>query len=113
VKQSDNKRGFTQVGNYIFDVILPSLSLSEQAILLRVVRQTVGWSQPTDKIKLSEFRQMTGIKDDKTVRAALDKLVERQLITVTGKPQTTREYGMNYDTLIALTQRWYEDHTEG
>lgn len=79
---SDNLFGYTPVDHVIIDVIMPLLTLSAQAIYLRIYRQTVGWHKNNDYISNSEFRKSTGIAEDKTVRNAIRELAMSNLIII-------------------------------
>lgn len=105
MNQSENKNGFTKVDHITFDVILPLLSTSAQSVFMRIYRQTVGWQKPFDWIAISQFREMTGIKQDKTVRAAIDELKDMKLIIVMGERTQKRSYGVNWDTLSQYAER--------
>ena len=99
MRQSGNKNGYTKVDHVTFDLILPMLSTAAQSVLLRIYRQTVGWNKPFDQIAFSQFRDKTGIKQDKTIRAAIEELGELDLIITTGERTQKRSYGINWDTL--------------
>lgn len=99
MRQSENKNGFTKVDHVTYDVILPLLSTTAQSIFLRIYRQTVGWNKPFDWIAYSQFRERTGIKQDKTVRKAIEELEAKELIIVMGERTQKRAYGVNWDTL--------------
>lgn len=106
MNESTNKNGFTQVDHTTFDVILPMLSTSAQCILLRIYRQTAGWHKPFDKIAYSKFKSWTGIKQEKTIRKAINDLKELELIIVLGEERRSknRSYGINWDTIAAYVE---------
>ncbi len=99
MRESRNKNGFTKVDHVTYDVILPLLSTAAQSVFLRIYRQTAGWGKPFDWISFSQFRETTGIKQDKTIRAAIQELEDLELIIVVGERTQKRSYGVNLDTL--------------
>ena len=76
------------------------LSGSEQKILDFILRQTVGYGKPSDKINSTQFR--TGIGKDnkgvgldkKTVGRAVDSLVEKGFIWKKRVSYWVNEYGL-------------------
>jgi phage replication O-like protein O len=82
LNESDNKKGYTVVDHISYDVILPLLSLSAQAVYMRIYRQTIGWHKQGDDISNSQFRRTTGISSDTTVRSAIKELAKYNLIIV-------------------------------
>lgn len=96
-----DKRGYTQVDHTTFDLILPTLSPSAQLVFLRIYRQTVGWKKPIDKISLSQFRKMTGYKDNKTIISGIDELEERNLIIVVREDTKTNSYSLDIAGILA------------
>lgn len=101
MRSSLNKKGFTQVDHITFDLILPTLSLAAQSILLRIYRQTAGWKKRRDAISASQFRDMTGIYHRDTIRRAITELEDRKLIKVIRDGTKTREFEIDWDTLMS------------
>lgn len=62
-------------------------------IVWAVIRQTYGWHKKTDRIALSQFVQLTGMKKPNIVRA-LSKAITNELIfkTNTGKYGFQKDY---------------------
>jgi len=82
----------TQTPNVLFDVHLKTLSKSELAVLLTIIRKTVGMVDPSDKkqrlqrawISQRLFCICTGLSG-RAVSNAIDALVTSNLITVTNR----------------------------
>src|SRR5215217_7892982 len=81
-----------QCPNVIVDELLPELTGSELKVLLYIVRRTFGFQRDSDNISLSQMLngirknsgdvldRGVGIKDKKTLLAALRSLSEKGLI---------------------------------
>jgi len=99
---SIKKHGFTQVSHTVFDLIIPTLTLTEQSIFLRIYRQTVGWNKPSDKISTSQFKKFTGIIDHKPIDRAIKNLELSKLITVIRIKGKTNEYEINWTNISEM-----------
>ena len=99
---SNNKTGFTKVDHITFDLILPTLSPSEQSIFLRIYRQTVGWKKQSDKISISQFKKFTGILHNETIEFAIKRLENRTLIIVKKANGKTTEYEINWSYILEM-----------
>lgn len=99
MRQSSNKKGFTQIDHVSLDFVLPTLSPAAQLVYLRIYRQTQGWHQETDTISHSQFCEKTGYKKRGTIIAAIKELREKSLIIVTGENTRIKEYSINWDIL--------------
>ena len=99
MKESSNKNGFTMVDHVTFDVILPTLSDSEQLVFLRIYRQTIGWKKEWDKISLSQFQRMTGIGKDRIIWAIVE-LEKKELIEVIRVGTRTNQYRIKLEELV-------------
>ena len=69
-----------QIPNQLVDEYLTELNGNELKILLVIIRKTKGWNKEFDGISISQFQKFTGIKNEKTVRKAIKKLIELGLI---------------------------------
>ena len=69
-----------QTPNQLVDEYLAELNGNELKILLVIIRKTKGWNKEFDGISISQFQKFTGIKNDKTVRKAIKKLINLGLI---------------------------------
>ncbi len=101
MRWSDDKTGYTEVSNTVFDVIFGLVSPPAQSVYFTIYRQTIGWDEDFDQMTYEDFRKMTGIKDDKTVRAAIEELKDLDLIVVKEELYNKRSYGINKETLAS------------
>jgi len=62
---------FTQVPNYIIDG-MATMYGSTFAVVMLVVRQTVGWQKEWDKISTTQFQQKTGLSRQGVLNAIAD-----------------------------------------
>ncbi len=69
-----------QTPNQLVDEYLAELNGNELKILLVIIRKTKGWNKEFDGISISQFQKFTGIKDERTVRKAIKKLINLGLI---------------------------------
>ena len=97
------------VHNYVFDVIMPSISPNGFKVLMCAIRQTMGWaddSSPTgrkisDVISYSQFTERTGISSRSTVSRAInecleaDYLIRRQVGRHQGTGAPVYAYALN------------------
>lgn len=86
-----NYRKSTQVLNSIFDVYLRELKLSEVAVLLVIIRKTIGWydyrtkrRKYKDWISYRQFKEMTELSV-RTISKAIHTLVTKRIIEVTDR----------------------------
>ncbi len=83
VISSDVQGGYSKIANTFVEVLAMNRIPGAQTQCLWVVfRKTVGWKKSRDKIALSQFVQMTGLKKQHVSRA-LDALAIKKIITVT------------------------------
>ena len=77
----------TAVPNAFFDMQMSGLSGSAIRVYLKIVRNTIGWRDPSGRIKErdwiahSQFEK-TGISN-RSVTSAIEELLQKRLITVT------------------------------
>ena len=69
-----------QVPNELIDEYLDKLNGNDLKILLVIIRKTKGWNKEFDGISISQFQKLTGIKDERTIRKSIKKLIEFKLI---------------------------------
>ena len=105
---------FTTVPDELFDDLLAVLSGSELKVLLYISRRTFGFKRDADNISLSQMLNGivtnngrvldhgAGIKDKKTLLAAINKLEERKIILT--KRQQSAARG-NEPTTYSLNMR--------
>jgi phage replication O-like protein O len=94
-----NQPNFTAVPNEFFDTLLRTLSPAEFAILMVITRKTVGWHQRQAAISRSDFESITGLSD-KTVKHALDSLVEAGYVLVHRKVNGSTNHPSEYELHI-------------
>lgn len=69
-----------QIPNAFVDEILAYLNDVEVKVYLVIVRQTLGWRKEFDSISLSQFKRILYLKDDRTIKSAINKLLDKDLI---------------------------------
>ena len=69
-----------QVPNELIDKYLNKLNGNDLKILLVIIRKTKGWNKEFDGISISQFQKLTCIKDERTIRKSIKKLIEFKLI---------------------------------
>ncbi len=78
--QAEN--GFLQIPNEIAEKFAGfRISGEEWMVLWAILRKTIGWRKAEDRMSLSQFAVMTGLKRQ-TAQRALSKLASRGVITV-------------------------------
>jgi phage replication O-like protein O len=78
------KNGFTRIANEILEALAKvNLSAYETRTLLALLRKTYGFQKKEDRISVSQFQKITGLKRQHQSRA-LKELEERQIITRIG-----------------------------
>ena len=92
------ENGYTMIANELIEA-LASIRIAgeEMQCLLVIFRKTYGWNKKKDKISLSQFVLMTGLKKQSAHRA-LKKLIQKRLISVSNNDDgQTITYGFNKD----------------
>ena len=105
---------YTSVPDELFDELLPELSGSELKVLLYIIRRTFGFKRDDDNISLSQMLggivthdgrvldRGAGIKDKKTLLAAIKSLNERKIIITKRQQSVARG---NEPTTYSLNMR--------
>jgi hypothetical protein len=105
---------FTSVPDELFDELLPELSGSELKVLLYIIRRTFGFKRDDDNISLSQMLngivttdgrvldRGAGIRDKKTLLAAIKSLDERKIILTNRRQSAERG---NEPTTYSLNMR--------
>ncbi|MBK9638160.1 MAG: replication protein [Bacteroidetes bacterium] len=86
----------TSVPNYIFDSLLPHLSIAEIKVLMIIIRQTIGWKDVKstdgrkcrDWISSIQLQNKTGCSR-RAISTAINHLVSKGLIVVSGFDNST------------------------
>ncbi|HFC8465921.1 TPA: replication protein [Neisseria subflava] len=84
-----------QVANAVVDDFLCRMSGNAWKCYAVIVRKTTGWQKEIDYISVSQFKNLTGIKTDVTVAAALKELVELNLIASVKRHGQVTGYRLN------------------
>lgn len=87
--------------NAIVDELLCSLDGNALKCYLIIVRKTAGWGKAIDRISNTKMREISGIKDDRTITNACAKLAELGLIIVHKKRGQINEYELIQTRQIA------------
>jgi len=70
------EHGYTAIANEIYDQLMRIRIPNEcERVLKAVIRKTYGYQKKKDKIPLSQFEQMTGLKKKYVCRALVKLLV--------------------------------------
>jgi len=85
------EKEFMIIPNALFDIVFPTLTASEWAILCFILRKTRGFQKEYDKISYSQIIGGTPIKSKGTVSRCIKSLQERRLIL-----KTTDDLGQCY-----------------
>lgn len=97
IKPFASAGNWTQVHNYCFDHIMPSISANAWKVLTLIIRQTRGYDrQQTDGLSQRQMLERTGIKSFTTLRRALDELTA-YVIEYPGDESTPATYQLNRD----------------
>jgi hypothetical protein len=88
----------TMIPNAFFDDVMQQLSEKALRAYLLIARKTTGWGKEWDSISISQFRQFTGMKDERTVRAGLNELIAFGLIKPLQKPGHPTKYSLVTDS---------------
>ena len=83
-----DKPNYTQIPNAILDN-MPSMSMPEFCVVMAICRQTFGWHKKSEKLSVTQLREMTGLSKDAVLRALVAAL-EHGWITRKPAGQTYR-----------------------
>ena len=70
------KQNFFLCPNFLVDDLMRHLTPAENLLLFVIIRKTAGWNKICDPISLKQFRELTGIKSNKTLLRALKRLCD-------------------------------------
>lgn len=70
----------TMIPNAFIDEAMQLLSDKALRLYLVVARKTTGWGKESDCISISQFMALSGLKDERSVRAGAKELIECGLI---------------------------------
>lgn len=85
----------TMIPNAFIDECMANISDKAIRIYLVIIRKTTGWHKVWDSISITQFQQITGIKDERTIRSALSELIKLGLIKTIAHPGKTTQYALN------------------
>lgn len=108
------ENGFVPIANEIMESLAKikfPLSHYEWKILIFLFRKTYGWGKPDDEISLSQFCEGTKILKPHVCRA-LQKLIQKNIITQTGNTITQTGNGGVEKYLSYKYQKDYENWTD-
>lgn len=94
---------YTKLPNYIVDDYLSTFDASELKVLLYVLRRTVGFQKPVDRIPFRQF--MTGIPGldagtglgRRQLIYAIQSLEEKRILYVERTGHSASRYGVHWD----------------
>ena len=84
-----------QIPNAVVDDLMSRLSPNAFKCYVLIVRKTTGWGKSTDKISISQFQAIAGIKKRDTVISALAELEKLNLILPVKKAGLVNEFRLN------------------
>lgn len=102
IRPFDSKRNYTPLHNYLYDVVMRSISHSAMITLLFFVRQTDGWGDDEVGLSYADIKLGANIKSDGTVSKVIQELLENQYIVVKPGEHTwePNRYALNADLEI-------------
>lgn len=75
IRPFDSKRNYTPLHNYLYDVVMPSISHSAMIALLFFIRQTDGWGDDEVGLSYADIKRGANIKSDGTVSRVIQELL--------------------------------------
>ena len=84
-----------QIPNAVVDDLMSRLSPNAFKCYVLIVRKTTGWGKSSDKISISQFQAIAGIKKRDTVISALAELERLNLILPVKKAGLVNEFRLN------------------
>ncbi|OCG45685.1 hypothetical protein A9G34_00870 [Gilliamella sp. Choc4-2] len=93
-----------QIPNAVIDELMADMSANALRCYLLITRKTTGWGKTSDKISISQFMQYLGIKDKRTVYAALSELTNLGLINAIKNNGEITEYSLVLETSEPVTK---------
>ena len=84
-----------QIPNAVVDDLMSRLSPNAFKCYVLIVRKTTGWGKSSDKISISQFQVIAGIKKRDTVISALAELEKLNLILPVKKAGLVNEFRLN------------------
>ena len=84
-----------QIPNAVVDDLMSRLSPNAFKCYVLIVRKTTGWGKSSDKISISQFQAIAGIKKRDTVISALAELEILNLILPVKKAGLVNEFRLN------------------
>jgi Fe2+ or Zn2+ uptake regulation protein len=93
-----------QVPNAVIDELMADMSANALRCYLLITRKTTGWGKASDKISISQFMQFLGIKDKRTIYAALSELTNLGLINAIKNNGEITEYSLVLETSESVTK---------
>ena len=84
-----------QIPNAVVDDLMSRLSPNAFKCYVLIVRKTTGWGKSSDKISISQFQAIAGIKKRDTVIYALAELEKLNLILPVKKAGLVNEFRLN------------------
>ena len=84
-----------QIPNAVVDDLMSRLSPNAFKCYVLIVRKTTGWGKSSDKISVSQFQAIAGIKKRDTVISALAELEKLNLILPVKKAGLVNEFRLN------------------
>lgn len=97
VKPFADQGEYTQMHNYVLDVVMPRLSANGWKVLSFIIRQTRGWRRDESALTYDSIMAGTGIKSRVTVATVIDELLGEGLLAPTPGETVTEatSYGLN------------------
>ena len=75
-------KGYTKVSDVLIDTWLAQLTEAELKTLIIIIRQTVGWNKPRDRISHGQFKDKAGLSG-RSITTAIESLSNRNFIKIT------------------------------
>ena len=91
-----DKPNYTQIPNAILDN-MPSMSMPEFCVVMAICRQTFGWHKKSEKLSVTQLREMTGLSKDAVLRA-LEAALQHYCDLLRADRGALRDEGKNHAT---------------
>lgn len=104
IKPFEDSGGYTVFRDEILDHIMPNCQPNTWKVVCATIRKTVGWHKLQDKISMSQYQEITGIKSRPTLINAIQDALEKGFI-IREESGNSFVYRINRDYEISLENK--------
>lgn len=101
IKPFEDSGGYTVFRDEILDHIMPNCQPNTWKVVCATIRKTVGWNKKQDKISMSQYQEITGIKSRPTLINAIQDALDKGFI-IREENGNSFVYQINRDYEISL-----------